>query len=245
MSASDNPQNERREEETNTSSEPMSLEQLSGAFAGMFGLGESTETPIDEPEESEGAEESAPRLENEADDDPTEVTPRSILEAILFVGRPDNEPLTSRQVAALMRGVEPEEIDELVDELNEEYTANNCPYEIIHVASGYRLVLRERFSGVREKLYGRTRQAKLSQAAIEVLAIVAYNQPITAEEVNKLRGTPSGSLLSQLVRRQLLRIERPDEKPRIAQYHTTERFLQLFGLKDLDDLPRSQDLDKQ
>lgn len=241
---SDDPQDEPRAEEPEASSEPMSLEQLSGAFAGMFGLEESSETPSDDPT-AETSDESAPPLEADEEADPTDVTPRSILEAFLFVGRPDNEPLSSRQVAALMRGVEPEEIDELVEELNAEYAANNCPYEIIHVASGYRLVLRERFSGVREKLYGRTRQAKLSQAAVEVLAIVAYNQPISADDVNKLRGTPSGSLLAQLVRRQLLRIERPAQKPRSAQYYTTERFLQLFGLKDLDDLPRSQDLDKQ
>jgi segregation and condensation protein B len=79
--------------------------------------------------------------------------------------------------------------------------------------------------------------------AIDVLAVVAYRQPITAEEVNQHRGRPCNQLLSQLVRRRLLRIQRDPDSPRVARYFTTDRFLGVFGLESLSDLPRSDDVD--
>jgi segregation and condensation protein B len=233
------------EENAAGASGAMSLERLSGALAGLFGRGGKPSEQSEKALEGELPEEEGRDLEDEPEEDAGDISPRSILEAMLFVGRPDNAPLTSREAADLMRGVEPDEVDELVEELNAEYREHDAPYEIVAVGAGYRMTLRDEFHGVRERLYGRVRQAKLSQAAIEVLAIVAYNQPITTDELNKLRGTASAPILSQLVRRQLLRIERPQEKPRAPRYYTTDRFLQLFGLRDLDDLPRSQELDKQ
>ena len=175
-----------------------------------------------------------------------EVTPRGILEALLFVGHPANEPLTSQQAAGLMRGVEPPEIDALVEELNARYEANGAPYTIQSQGAGYRLVLRSEHAPLRDRFRTRVRQARLSPAAIEVLAVVSYHQPVTRHEVEQLRGaTPSSSILRQLVRRQLLQIERPAEKPREVQYRTTQRFLDLFGLASLDDLPRPQEVDRR
>jgi segregation and condensation protein B len=163
---------------------------------------------------------------------------------MLFVGSPQSEPLTSKQVAGLMRGVRPAEIDGLVRELNREYHSRNCPYSIVAEGAGYRLSLREEHARVRDQFYGKARQARLSQAAIEVLAAVAYHAPITADEISRLRGIPSSSTLAQLVRRQLLRLEPGETKPRRARYSTTKRFLELFGLASLDDLPRSHDLEE-
>ena len=220
----------------------LSLNQLSEALAGMFRSGD---LPYDKPAAA-GTGEAEPEVETEVaeQDDDFEVTPRSILEALLFVGHPQNEPITSKQVAGLMRGVRPAEIDALVRELNRDYTARNCPYAIAAEGAGYRLTLREDFGRLRDKFYGKARQARLSQAAIEVLSAVAYNQPITAEEVSRLRGTPCGHVLLQLVRRQLLRVEPGEGPARERRYHTTHRFLELFGLASLDDLPRSTDLEE-
>ena len=176
------------------------------------------------------------------EDDACEITPRSILEAMLFVGHPDNEPLRPEQVAELMRGVRPAEIDDLVLELNEEYLANRCPYTIESHGGGYRLTLTDEHASVRERILGGARRARLSQAAIETLAAVAYHQPITADHVNELRGVPSGAILSQLVRRQLLEVQREPGQRR-QQYVTAPRFLEFFGLDSLDDLPRGQDLE--
>jgi segregation and condensation protein B len=171
-----------------------------------------------------------------------ETTPAKILEAILFVGRPDNQPLEARQIAAMIGSIAPEEIESLVAELNRQYTANGCPYTIASEGTGFRLALRSEFSAVRDRYQRRIRSAKLSPASIEVLAMVAYRGPLTADDVSRLRGTPSSHILRQLVQRQLLRIQRPDEKPRKAVYHTTERFLAVFGLASLDDLPKSEEL---
>jgi len=162
---------------------------------------------------------------------------------MLFVGSRMNEPLSSARAAELMRGVAADDIPGLVDELNQRYSSKGAPYQIISEGSGYRLVLRRAFYPLRDKFYGRVREARLSQAAIEVLSIVAYRQPITADDLGKLRGKPSGSILSQLVRRQLLRIDRPDGRRSPAVYHTTDRFLGLFGLETLEDLPQAEDID--
>lgn len=179
-----------------------------------------------------------------ASDDACEVSPRTILEAMLFVGHPQNEPLTAASVAGMMRGVLPEEIDDLVRELNDEYASDGAPYTIASVEAGYQLQLLDAYAPLHDKMLGRVREARLSQAAIDILAVIAYQQPITRSEIDKLRGRPAGGTLSQLVRRDLLRIERPDTKPREPRYYTTDRFLKLFGLDSLDDLPRSQDIDR-
>lgn len=223
----------------------LSLDKLSAAFAEMLKTGDD---PYPEP--NDDAEPLG--LPGEAAVDPagtapaesvasTQTSPQTILEALLFVGTPQNEPLTSQQVAGMMRGVRPVEIDTLVTTLNEQYDARRCPYRIESHGAGYRLVLRGDFGRLRDKFFGRAKQARLSHAAIEVLAAVAYHGPLTADEVNKLRGTPSGAILSQLVRRELLRIDRPDRKVQ-GKYSTTSRFLELFRLNSLDDLPHSQEL---
>jgi segregation and condensation protein B len=224
----------------------LSLDQLGAALAGMLDSGDDPYTAAVGETGPVASEQLAAVEPNHADeaDDACEVTPRSILEAMLFVGSPQNEPLSSKQVASLMRGVRPAEIDTLVRELNQAYQSRNCPYAIVAEGAGYRLRLREEYARVRDKFYGRARQARLSQAAIEVLAAVAYHAPITAEEVSRLRGTACGHILAQLVRRQLLSLQRSESEPRRARYVTTARFLQLFGLKNLDDLPRSHDLEE-
>jgi segregation and condensation protein B len=205
-------------------------------------LDERAETPEDE---ALATDDDAPLPEDEEadDDDPCPLSPRTILEAMLFVGSLDDEPLTAVRAAELMRGVSPEEIPPLVDKLNRRYASNGCPYRIVSEGAGYRISLHKRFHPIRSKFYGRVREARLSQAALDVLAIVAYRQPITAEEVARLRGTPSTAVLTQLVRRQLLRIERTPGKRRPLSYRTTERFLDLFGLETLDDLPQAEDLE--
>lgn len=179
-----------------------------------------------------------------AADDGCEISPRTILEAMLFVGSPGNEPLSSRHVASLMRGVRPAEIDLLVRELNADYLRRRCPYEIVAEGTGYRMQLRDAWSPMRDRFLGRQRHARLSQAAIEVLAAVAYNEPITSDEVARLRGVPSGPILLQLVRRQLLHVERSSKPPRRLCYQTTPRFLELFSLKSLEELPKSYDLEE-
>jgi segregation and condensation protein B len=182
-----------------------------------------------------------------ADELPTDEpppTPLGILEAMLFVGHPQNVPLTAQQAASVMRGVEPEEIHELVGRLNRRYDKHGCPYRIASEGAGYRLTLREEFHALRDKFYGRIKAARLSQAAIECLALVSYNQPLDREEIDAARGVASSHVLAQLVRRRLLRLERTETVPRKTLYYTTRRFLTLLGLDKLDDLPQTIDLER-
>jgi segregation and condensation protein B len=221
----------------------VSLEALSQSFARLFGNqpAEAGPDPPSEASESSLAQ-TEPLSATAVDEEPdADVSPRSILEAMLFVGSPDNAPLSAERAAGVMRGVEAAEIHELVIQLNETYRRNRCPYVIKSEGPGYRLVLRDEYQRLRDKFYGRVRQARLSQAAIEVLALVAYHEPLTSEEVARLRNVPSGAVLTQLVRRQLLRVERPEEEPRTPRYYTTQRFLDLFGLGSRADLPQAQD----
>lgn len=226
----------------------LSLDELSRAYADLLAGGDDPFAETSEPEPSSDVASVVEKLADEEDEWQTEkqdafceLSPRSILEAMLFVGHPDNKSLSSEKVASYMRGVRPQEIDELVAELNESYDRDGSPYRIESVGAGYRMTLREEFSSLRDKFFGRNKAAKLSQAAIDVLAIVAYKQPLTRDEVDSLRGKPSGTILTQLVRRRLLRMERPNERPRTPRYHTTDRFLELCGLESLQDLPESLD----
>jgi segregation and condensation protein B len=225
-----------------TDDQGISLEELSESFAQLIGEDKpppATDTESDVESSADDADETELSL-----DDQCPTTPKTILEAMLFVGHPSNEPLTSRMAASLVRGVSPTEIDELVRELNEDYEATMAPYRVVSAGAGYRLALLSKFEGLRERFYGRIRQTRLSQSAIDILALVAYNQPISKDRVNELRQKPSGAILTQLVRRQLLEIERVDTKPRQTLYRTTPRFLELFGIETLEDLPRSQEMDK-
>jgi segregation and condensation protein B len=226
--------------------EGLSLDQLSHAFAAMFSSGDDPySAPADAAADQVLAEANdavADSVGTTSADAACEISPQTILEAMLFVGTPDNRPLAGQQVAAMMRGVRPAEIDELVRDLNQNYRERGCPYTVAAEGAGYRLVLRGEFTAVGDRLYNRTRTARLSPAAIEVLAAVAYNEPLTSEQVADMRGVASGSILAQLVRRQLLRLDRPADRSQPARYFTTPRFLSLFGLSSLEDLPRSDDL---
>jgi len=238
----------------------ISLDELSEAFAQVMGAAPGSTVSSDAPPQAESVsqavetpEQPVTQAETEPPDEAyepvdeeyrSEVSPQTILEAMLFVGNRENEPLSASRAAELMRDVEPEEVVALVDALNRQYASNGCPQFIVHEGSGYRMTLRKAFHPMRNRFYGRVREARLSQAAIDVLAIIAYQQPLTAEDVGNLRGKPSNHLLSQLVRRGLLRIERKEGERKIAQYHTTDRFLTLFRLESLDDLPQSEELDR-
>jgi segregation and condensation protein B len=225
----------------------ISLDELSQAYAALLGKG--ADPYADGQAEGPAAQEQkASPLDLLPDpeappnaDAAFEITPRGILEAILFVGHPIGEPLTSERIAALMRGVRPAEIDDLVAELNAEYQAAGAPYTIVSVGPGYQLALRPEHASLRDSFYGRIREARLSQAAVDILAIIAYHQPVTAEVIDRLRGKPSGAILSQLLRRDLISLERSPEAKSKPAYRTTTRFLEIFGLDGLADLPQSQE----
>ena len=223
---------------------PLSLSRLRAAFAQMLSA-----EPAGDAAPPQVAEAKLPRTNSSprtqpAPADPCEISPRSVREAMLFVGPPDDRSLSSREVAAAMRGVSPAEVESAVAQLNADYVRDSAPYEIVGSPQGYRLALSIEYQRMRDKFHGRLKEARLSAAAIEVLSIVAYNQPTTVEAISELRAAPSGSLVASLVRRKLVRMERPAQRGQPTQYWTTDRFLQHFRLDALAALPRSEELEK-
>jgi segregation and condensation protein B len=182
--------------------------------------------------------------ETSSDHSPTAThhSPKRLVEALLFVG---GNPLTAEGAAEVIRGLAPDQFSESVDSLNLDYRRQGRPYFIRLNDHGYVLELRPRYKPIWEKIYGTMREARLSTAAIDVLALVAYRQPVTKQEIESFRGAESGHLLRQLVRRRLVAVDsRAENGQRVVSYGTTERFLEMFGLKGLDDLPQTQDLQK-
>jgi segregation and condensation protein B len=172
------------------------------------------------------------------------IRPETIIEAMLFVGNRENRPLGAEQIAEKLRNVSPEEVDQAVVFLNEQYQERNCPYIIVSKRGGYQMVLRVEFEPVRSNFYGKIRDIRLSQQAIDTLAVVAYQQPITADEIQNLRQQSCSAVLTQLVRRNLLSTVREVHgKKNVVHYRTTPRFLELLRIKSLDEIPKTEEWD--
>ncbi len=164
-----------------------------------------------------------------------------IVEALLFVGGP---PLTAERACEAVRGLTPAAVAQAVDALNRDYRRQGRPYRAQVRDRGYELALQPRYRGVLDRLYGSTREARLSPAALDVLARVAYRQPVGRAEVESLRGCDSAGPLRQLVRLGLVAVQRGEADQREVLYATTPRFLTMFQLRSLDDLPRTQELER-
>jgi segregation and condensation protein B len=176
-----------------------------------------------------------------ADDSPAPPPLTRIVEALLFIGGP---PLTAERACEAARGLTPAALAQIVNGLNRDYRQQGRPYRIQPREQGHELALQPRFRVVLDRLYGSPHEARLSAAALDVLALVAYRQPIDKDEIDSLRGAESGAALRQLVRLGLAAVQRGEAGRREPMYRTTSRFLGVFGLRSLDDLPRTQDLHK-
>lgn len=169
-----------------------------------------------------------------------QVSPLQIIESALFVG---GDPLSTKNLRTLFRGdVTTDDVVELIDQLNRQYASENRPYEVHLLEGGYVMQLREEHQTLRRKVFGMgPREVKLTQDALEVLSLVAYHQPITKQAIEDLgKSSPNGTL-RHLLRRELICIERSEETPEV-HYRTTDRFLDLLAIRDLDDLPRAEAL---
>jgi segregation and condensation protein B len=207
-----------------------------------------TAKPEDSSTGTESSSDVLPSLNtSEPDDHPDESpsvvdvrpTPRQIIEACLFVG---GTPLTSNRISVVLRGeFDSDFVDREINELNRLYAVEERPYEIRLGEGGYRLALRDEFERIRHKVYGLgPKEVRLSQEALEVLAVVAYHQPVRQARVEELGKPGCGPILRQLVRRELIAIARDPQHPKDVNYKTTARFLSLFGIGSLDELPRHE-----
>lgn len=162
------------------------------------------------------------------------------VEAVLFLAR---EPLSSRKIAQLASLADGTEARTLVRRLNRLYDECGCAFRAEEVAGGYQLVTRSMFGPWLRRMLQTSVETRLSGPALETLSVVAYRQPVVRAEIEAIRGVQCGEMLRQLMERDLIRIAgRADDLGRPLLYGTTKRFLELFGLKHLDDLPRAAEL---
>ncbi|MDZ4851951.1 MAG: SMC-Scp complex subunit ScpB [Pirellulaceae bacterium] len=162
---------------------------------------------------------------------------RRRLEAVLLVSR---EPVSPRKLVQLADLADATQVRTLSRQLNEVYDAGGHAFRIEEVAGGYVMLTRPQFARWLRKLDGVKPEEHLSQSAMETLAIVAYRQPVLRADIEAIRGVGCDEVLRQLMQRDLVRISgRSEDLGRPYLYGTTKRFLQLFGLRSLDRLPRS------
>lgn len=162
------------------------------------------------------------------------------LEAALFVAP---EALSTRRLAQVALLADAAEARTLIDRLNTVYDQSETAFRVERVAAGYRLMARPVFSRWLQRLHQRESQLQLSPPALETLTIIAYRQPITRADIELIRGVKSAEMIKQLLERGLVKIGgEEDTLGRPYLYVTTRQFLQLFGLRTLDDLPHAEDL---
>jgi segregation and condensation protein B len=165
---------------------------------------------------------------------------RSRLEAVLFLAR---EPLSLRKLARLANLADASEARALLGSLRSRYDERGCAFQVAQVAGGYQLLSRREFAAWLRPHAPAGHVVHLSPPAIETLAVVAYRQPVLRAEVEAIRGVACGEILRQLMERDLLRIVgRSEELGRPLRYGTTKRFLEVFGLGNLDQLPWAEQL---
>ncbi|MCF7796168.1 MAG: SMC-Scp complex subunit ScpB [Lentisphaeria bacterium] len=159
-----------------------------------------------------------------------------ITEALLIA---TPEPLTEARFAQCFDSTPDMSLNEIIESLSAFYKETDRAFQIFKVANGYQLVTRKEFEPFVKRLYTRSARLRLSQAALETLAIITYRQPISRVEIEAIRGVSSDSPLRTLLERRLIEIRGRDEGPgRALLYRTTTEFLQYFGLNSLQDLPK-------
>jgi segregation and condensation protein B len=159
---------------------------------------------------------------------------KGLMEAILFV---NGKSVLLSELCDIFE-MSKNEIISLIDEINADYNDRKAGMNIISVAGGFQMVSNPHFKDEMEELFGRRNQNQLSRSALETLAIVAYKQPISKEDVDKIRGVSSTRSINMLLGYKLITISgSTDDVLKSPVYSTTKRFLELFRLENLDDLP--------
>lgn len=164
---------------------------------------------------------------------------KAVIEALIFASP---EPLSLKALGKLLDAEPKEEIAAAIDALRADYD-KSAGLQFVEVAGGYQIVTRpELHEWVRRLFHERTTQ-KLSVAALETLAVIAYRQPVTAPEIADIRGVNTSGVLGTLIDRKLIRIV--GRKPVVGRpfmYGTSREFLERFGLNDISDLPKVEEM---
>ena len=164
---------------------------------------------------------------------------KAIVEALIFASP---EPITPKRLCRLLSEEPKEDVLAAIEALKADYE-NRPGLQIVEVAGGYQIVTRPELNDWVRRLFHEASTSKLTVAGLETLAVIAYKQPITALEIGEIRGVNTSGVLSTLLERHLIKIAgRKNVVGRPFVYATTKEFLIRFGLKDLNDLPKIEDM---
>ena len=165
------------------------------------------------------------------------------LEALLLT---THHPLTAGRIAELLDLPSTKPIRKAIKSLNETYASTGRSFRVEQVAGGYQILTLPEFGDLLKKFHQKEVDAKLTKAAIETLAIIAYKQPILRADVESIRGVACGETIRSLMEKHLVKIAgRAEEPGRPILYGTTKRFLELFGLNRVKDLPQPEALQQK
>ncbi|UCC98290.1 MAG: SMC-Scp complex subunit ScpB [Phycisphaerales bacterium] len=170
-----------------------------------------------------------------------EPTVESVVEAVLFAS---DEPLPDARLANIVE-TSAKQVRECIENLNNKYRANNSAFRVEQIAGGYQMLTLSPYNHWLKKLLRVRSDNKLSPAALETLAIIAYKQPVIRADVEAIRGVAVGEVIRSLCYKGLVKIVgRAEVLGRPMLYGTTKRFLEVFGLNTLKDLPKVEELKK-
>ena len=166
---------------------------------------------------------------------------KAICESLIFVSE---DALSFPKIHAILEGVSAKDLREVLADLSEQWQSREGGIQLIEVAEGYQFRTRpENVEWI--KMLIQFKPARLSRAALETLAIAAYNQPATKPEIEAIRGVDCSSSLSQLLEKGLIKILGRKEAPgKPFIYGTTKKFLEVMGLRDLSDLPTLREIEE-
>jgi segregation and condensation protein B len=169
------------------------------------------------------------------------VTPLAqLLEAALFSAA---RPLTAEELATLDADATPADVRVALEQLREHYDFNQHGIELVELAGGPQILTRPVYAAAIERAQFSVRAPKLSAATLETLALIAYRQPVGRIEIEEIRGVSAAGVLRSLQERGLIEVVgRSEALGRPLLYGTTPLFLELLGLRDLADLPKSEEL---
>lgn len=174
---------------------------------------------------------------------------RAVIEALVFSS---DEPISSSEITKAIKGIDGEETDvnendvlESIDRLNEIYNSENRSFQILKIAGGFTFGTKTDFAKYLGFLSSEKSKKRLSQAALETLAIIAYKQPITKPEIEAIRGVNTDYMMNTLLEKKLITISgRSETVGRPLLYATTNEFLIYFGLNKISDLPKPREIDE-
>ncbi len=163
------------------------------------------------------------------------------IEALLFAS---DQPLPKSRLGELLPGATRDEIQAALDELEAQYADGPRAFRLLRVGGGLQLATKPELSDIVRRLFTTKRRVRLTKAALESLAIIAYKQPTTRPEIDAIRGVASGGVIETLLERNLVRLAgRAEGVGRPLLYATTPEFLQYLGLNSIDDLPSLGELE--